>query len=48
MPVVDLSLLEYAAFMRAHECVCLGDMGGYRYLVVRGVEDDNIYRVAIP
>lgn len=48
MAVVELSLLEYADMMRACECVMLGDMGGFRYFVVRHVGDLNIYKVEIP
>lgn len=48
MTIVTLSIEDYAALMRAKDCVCAGQIGGYLYAVVKGAEDQNIYRVAIP
>lgn len=48
MSVIDLTPGEYAAKLRAFDCVqapCAID--GYLYMVIRGSEDDNLYRVAV-
>lgn len=49
MTVHELTLLEYADMMRNNDCVCLGDMGGFRYFVVRWPPgNEDIYKVALP
>lgn len=47
MTLVTLSINDFAALLRTHECVCVGNIGGYLYAVVRGVGDENIYRTAV-
>lgn len=47
MSVITLSVSDYATLLRTRDCVCAGQVGGYLYAVVKGEQDENIYRVAV-
>ena len=48
MSTLTLTAMQYADLIRGYDCVQAPvAIGGYLYAVVRGAQDQNIYRVAI-
>lgn len=46
--IVTLSATEYAELLRVYDCVqAPSAIGGYLYAVVKGSDDENIYRTAV-
>lgn len=46
--IVDMTAAEFAALVRTRDCVILPvAIGGRIYAVVKGSEDENIYRAAV-
>jgi len=48
MTVITLTANQFADMLRTRDCIMTPvAISGYLYAVVRGMDDENIYRVAV-